>query len=89
MTFGIDFGTTNSLVSTVNGDRAISFVDPSSNRPHPSVIWYRGSDVIVGREARKFLDDIHDGGAPAGFVRSPKMRLRREGAIFCRRRSAR
>ena len=80
-TFGIDFGTTNSLAATIVGDRAISLIDPGTRRPHPSVIWYRGSEVVVGREARKHLD-IGEGGAPAGFVRSPKMRLRREGPIF-------
>lgn len=79
--FGIDFGTTNSLAAIVVGDRALSLVDSSTGRPHPSVIWYRGADIVVGSEARKNMD-ITETGAPAGFVRSPKMSLRREGPIF-------
>jgi molecular chaperone DnaK (HSP70) len=61
------------------GDRAIPLLDPN-NRPHPSVLWYRGGDIIVGAEARSHLD-LTEGGAPPGFVRSPKMALRREGPI--------
>lgn len=79
--FGIDFGTTNSLAAMIVGDRALSLVDQVTNRPHPSVIWYRGGDVVVGRDARQSMD-IAETGAPAGFVRSPKMSLRRDGPIF-------
>lgn len=79
-TFGIDFGTTNSLIAVGVGDRAIALVD-ANNRPHPSVLWYRGSEVLVGAEARSHLD-FTEGGAPPGFVRSPKMALRREGPIY-------
>lgn len=79
--FGIDFGTTNSLAAVAVGGRALALVDPVTRRPHPSVIWYRGSDIVVGREARQNMD-ITETGAPAGFVRSPKMSLRREGPIF-------
>lgn len=79
--FGIDFGTTNSLAARVVGDRALALVEQSTLRPHPSVIWYRGSDIVVGQEARRNMD-LTDGGAPPGFVRSPKMALRREGPIF-------
>jgi actin-like ATPase involved in cell morphogenesis len=78
--FGIDFGTTNSLAALVSGNQVISLVD-NENRPHPSVIWYRGSETLVGRDARQYLD-VTEGGAPAGFVRSPKMRLRRGGQIY-------
>jgi molecular chaperone DnaK len=79
--FGIDFGTTNSLAAIVVGGRVLSLVDQVTARPHPSVIWYRGGDVIVGRKARENMD-LTESGAPPGFVRSPKMRLRREGPIF-------
>ncbi len=79
--FGIDFGTTNSLAALVVGDRVSSLVDQATGRPHPSVIWYRGGDVVVGREARENMD-LTEGGAPPGFVRSPKMALRRDGPIF-------
>ncbi len=79
--FGIDFGTTNSLAAIVVGNRALSLIDQVTGRPHPSVIWYRGGDVVVGREARENMD-LTESGAPPGFVRSPKTKLRREGPIF-------
>jgi actin-like ATPase involved in cell morphogenesis len=79
--FGIDFGTTNSLAAVVVGDRALPLLDQVTRRPHPSVIWYRGSDVVVGRGARENMD-LTEAGAPPGFVRSPKMSLRRPGSIF-------
>ena len=79
--FGIDFGTTNSLAAIAVGGRALALVDQVTRRPHPSVIWYRGSDIVVGREARQNMD-ISESGAPPGFVRSPKMSLRRDGPIF-------
>ncbi len=80
VTFGIDFGTTNSLAASIIGDRPVPLTD-DEGRPHPSVIWYRGSDIVIGREAKQHLD-IDQGGAPPGFVRSPKMSLRRQGPIF-------
>ncbi len=79
--FGVDFGTTNSLAAMIVGDHAVSLVDATNNLPHPSVIWYRGMEVVVGREARQNMD-LTEAGAPPGFVRSPKMTLRREGPIF-------
>ncbi len=77
--FGLDFGTTNSLAALVaEGEvRALTDVD---ERPHPSVVWYRGSEVVVGRTARAHIDSL-DGGAMPGLVRSPKMKLRREGPV--------
>lgn len=79
--FGIDFGTTNSLATVVVGNRVLSLVDEPTGRPHPSVLWYRGSEIVVGGDARRHLD-ITESGAPSGFVRSPKMRLRRGESIF-------
>ena len=80
--FGLDFGTTNSLVAFIPAKgEAISLSDQATGRPHPSVIWYRGRDVVVGTEARKNMD-LTETGAPPGFVRSPKMSLRRNGPIF-------
>lgn len=81
LVFGIDFGTTNSLATVVVGDRALAMVDQVKNRPHPSAIWYQGGAPIVGWEARKHMDLI-EGGAPPGFLRSPKMALRRDGPIY-------
>ena len=79
--FGIDFGTTNSLAAVSVGGRVLPLVDQVTLRPHPSVIWYRGGDIVVGRVARQHLD-MTETGAPPGFVRSPKMSLRRDGPIF-------
>jgi molecular chaperone DnaK len=79
--FGIDFGTTNSLAAVVVGDRSLALVDQKTRRPHPSVIWYRGSEIIVGREARENLDLTADS-RPLGFVRSPKSVLRLGGLIY-------
>lgn len=81
ITFGLDFGTTNSLVAVIEGDREIALVDSETYRPHPSVVWYRGNEVVVGRKALDQMD-LNDGGAPPGFVRSPKSALRREGALY-------
>lgn len=54
--FGLDFGTTNSLLSVIGRDgRPIHLVD-QRGRPHPSVVWYRGGEVVVGRKARENLD---------------------------------
>src|SRR5262245_55262443 len=78
--FGIDFGTTNSLAALVVGDEVRSLVAERDNRPHPSVVWYRGTDVIVGREARKHLDSMQ-ATVGHGPVRSPKMALRRDGPM--------
>ncbi len=78
--FGIDFGTTNSLAALVEGGEVRSLVNEQDGRPHPSVVWYRGTDTIVGREARNHLDTMHAEMAQ-GFVRSPKMALRREGPL--------
>jgi molecular chaperone DnaK len=78
--FGLDFGTTNSLAAVVEGGR-VDALDDSSGRPHPSVVWYRGSEIVIGREAKDSMDLI-DGGAPSGFVRSPKTALRRDGPLY-------
>jgi molecular chaperone DnaK len=80
-TFGLDFGTTNSLISYIDpeGSRALSLTDPSG-RPHPSVVWYRGTDVKVGREARDHLDG-GDEAISGDFVRSPKRLLAEDSAV--------
>jgi len=77
--FGIDFGTTNSLASIVVDGEARALLD-ERQLPHPSVLWYRGDGLVVGRRARDGLD-FQDGAVAEGFVRSPKMDLRRDGPI--------
>jgi molecular chaperone DnaK len=78
--FGLDFGTTNSLLSVIGRDGRPIHLTDEKDRPHPSVVWYRGGDVIVGRRARENLD----GGAEAitgSFVRSPKRLLDQDAPI--------
>lgn len=71
--FGIDFGTTNSLLSFHDGRQTFSFKD-SEDLPHPSVVWFHGDKVVVGREAKQ---NIHRYGDTPGhtFVRSIKRQL--------------
>jgi len=76
MTVGFDFGTTNSLVSVVVGDRVVDVMD-SEGRPHPSVVRYEGEAVIVGREARDALEAVGLG-VHGNTVRSPKIFLGNE-----------
>ena len=78
--FGLDFGTTNSLAALV-ADGEVKALTGAGDRPHPSVVWYRGGETVVGRTARTHIDSL-DGGAASGFVRSPKMRLRQEGPVY-------
>ena len=73
MIVGFDFGTTNSLVSAVIGNRVIDVHD-DEGRPHPSVVRYEGEEVIVGREAREALEEVGIG-VHGNTVRSPKFLL--------------
>src|SRR5262245_41492048 len=78
--FGLDFGTTNSLLSSIGRDGTPIHLTDEKDRPHPSVVWYRGGEVIVGRKARENLD----AGAEAitgSFVRSPKRLLDADAPI--------
>ena len=77
--FGLDFGTTNSLAALV-ADGEVRALTDREEKPHPSVVWYRGGETVVGRAAREHINSL-DGGATPGFVRSPKMRLRRDGLV--------
>jgi molecular chaperone DnaK len=70
--YGFDFGTTNSLISVIEGERCISFTD--NGLPHPSVVCYEGDDVIVGRRARERLA-TSGMGVIGNVVRSPKTLL--------------
>lgn len=69
---GIDFGTTNSLISIVLSDRVVSFVD--GNLPHPSMVCYADGKAVVGAAAKKrFEGQGHS--ETDGIVRSPKRLL--------------
>jgi molecular chaperone DnaK len=78
--FGLDFGTTNSLLSVIGQDGRPIHLTDDRDRPHPSVIWYRGGEIVVGRNAREHLDFGTE--AIAGsFVRSPKRLLDHDAPI--------
>jgi molecular chaperone DnaK len=76
MTVGFDFGTTNSLISVVVGDRVIDILD-ESGLPFPSVVRYEGESVVAGREAKEALDAAGLG-IHGNTVRSPKFLLGEE-----------
>lgn len=73
ITVGFDFGTTNSLVSHIVGDRAISHFG-DRDLPIPSVVCYEGSKAIVGREAKERLEEAGLG-VYGNIVRSPKIMM--------------
>jgi molecular chaperone DnaK (HSP70) len=74
---GFDFGTTNSLISVIVGDRAIDIVDTETALPFPSVVRYEGERTIVGREAKQSLDTAGVG-VHGDTVLSPKFLLGKE-----------
>ncbi|WP_423815940.1 Hsp70 family protein [Rhodococcus aetherivorans] len=67
---GFDFGTTNSLISIVEGNRVIDLVD-TDGRSVPSVVQYEGTKTIVGRDAKEAMDATGLG-VYANFITSPK-----------------
>lgn len=69
---GFDFGTTNSLISFIEGNRAINILD--HGMPFPSVVCYQGSQKIVGRKAKERLADASVS-VIGNTVRSPKTLL--------------
>lgn len=76
---GFDFGTTNSLISIVRGNRTINFLD-DEQRPIPSVVCYEGGQTILGREAKERLAQAGLG-VQGNIVRSPKMYLGRDSVF--------
>jgi molecular chaperone DnaK len=77
--FGLDFGTTNSVATFIGRSVDGQTDEPkvllhSDGRPHPSVVWYRGADVVVGREAKAQLSQLGLG-VFGDIVRSPKIFL--------------
>jgi len=69
---GFDFGTTNCLISVIEGGRAINYLD--DDLPHPSVVCYEADQVIAGREAKQRLIDVSIG-VVGNVVTSPKSLL--------------
>jgi molecular chaperone DnaK len=84
-TFGIDFGTTNSLIALIGQDpvtkRAVTRVLLQDGRPHPSVVSYRGAEAVVGQQAK---DQLHEVGLGVfgDVVRSPKRFLGSPTGIY-------
>ena len=76
---GFDFGTTNSLISVVQGNRTINFLD--EQQPIPSVVCYEGAQKILGREAKERLSQAGLG-VHGNIVRSPKMYLGRDSVFI-------
>jgi molecular chaperone DnaK len=78
--FGIDFGTTNSVVVVVSSPQrpAVPLLD--AGQPHPSIVWYHPDGATVGREAkRNFHQFAEDFGHT--FVKSVKRSLGRDVAF--------
>ncbi len=55
-TIGIDLGTTNSVVSFIDGTRVEIVPNPEGSPLTPSVVYYKsGEDIVVGEVARRQL----------------------------------
>src|SRR5258708_7620247 len=53
--FGIDFGTTNSVVGVCEGGPTRALLD--GDKPNPSVVWFQADGyVIVGRQAKRSIN---------------------------------
>lgn len=50
---GIDLGTTNSVVSVMDGKEAKVLENPEGNRTTPSVVAFKGEEIIVGEAAKR------------------------------------
>ena len=71
---GFDFGTTNSVISFISGEKAVALLE--DGYPHPSVVSYRGGEVVVGRKAKEELINA-SAGVSGSIVKSPKTMLGR------------
>jgi molecular chaperone DnaK (HSP70) len=71
--FGIDFGTTNSVVGVCEGGPTRALLD--GGKPNPSVVWYTADGKVrVGREAKNNLNGYLE--VPGNtFVSSVKLHL--------------
>lgn len=80
VSYGIDFGTTNSIVAAFDGRKTTSFLD-DKKLPHPSIIWYQGDKKpIVGRQAKDQFKAL--GNSPGNyFIKSIKSQIEQEEAF--------
>jgi len=60
--FGVDFGTTNSVVAQADPRTGrVRALTDAEGRPHPSVVWFRADGTtIVGREAKRNIHSYSD-----------------------------
>lgn len=72
--FGLDFGTTNSLVSLIDGGRILSLINEETEAPHPSMVIARGQEIVCGQLAKEQANDEYSN-AGGDVVRSPKIHL--------------
>ena len=72
--YGVDFGTTNSVLAFSDGRTTTAIMDESTDLPHPSVVWYSGDGVVVGGEAKRNINQYGDQPGHR-FVRSIKRKL--------------
>jgi molecular chaperone DnaK len=86
--YGIDFGTTNSIAAVCSDGRTRPLVDPATQGPTPSVVWYSGDGVVVGKEAKRHRISAEHAGTTC--FRSIKRQLGqdREMAVLGRTRPA-
>ena len=77
---GFDFGTTNSLVTCIKGDRPINFLD-ELGLPYPSVVCYEGGSTLVGQNAKERLGEAGLG-VKGNIIRSPKILLGSESVFI-------
>lgn len=79
--FGLDFGTTNSLISLVDRGTLLSLVNDQTEAPHPSMVIVKGEEVIVGQPAKEQANDLDDNAA-GDTIRSPKIYLGQDDNYF-------
>ena len=79
--FGLDFGTTNSLVSLVDRGTLLSLVNEQTEAPHPSMVIVKGEEVISGQLAKEQANEADDNSA-SDIIRSPKIYLGQDDNHF-------
>ncbi|WLP85741.1 molecular chaperone DnaK [Mycoplasma seminis] len=53
---GIDLGTTNSVVSVMENKQAVVLENPNGKRTTPSVVAFKGNEIIVGDAAKRQVE---------------------------------
>jgi molecular chaperone DnaK (HSP70) len=75
--YGIDFGTTNSVLAIYD----LYNDDCYAKTPEPSVVWFNGSDVTVGRKAKLSINSYVN--VPGNtFVTSIKSKLGKNEEVY-------